>query len=223
MGLVYAIRHWSPYLKIQKFTAIVDHHALIWLVTRPAKTANGRILHWISDLQRYHLDLIHRAGTKHLDADAISRLLHFSDIPQRYEDASDQVAPVTGPVTQEMLQQAYEYSKIQQDYYKYLTSKTFLDANSTPAVLPVGMPHKRQPKAKNNATSTANAIDVNTDDYLELEGDLPPYELQEVDADAARTLSDMKQTTIFTSTGVILKDKALLLVIIRSETDRTSS
>ena len=45
MGLVYAIRHWSPYLKIQKFTAIVDHHALLWLVTRPAKTANGRILH----------------------------------------------------------------------------------------------------------------------------------------------------------------------------------
>ena len=45
MGLVYAIRHWAKYLQVQPFTAIVDHHALVWLVTQPAKTANGRILH----------------------------------------------------------------------------------------------------------------------------------------------------------------------------------
>ena len=41
MSLVMAIRHWAPYLRIAKFTAVVDHHALIFLITKPAKTNNG--------------------------------------------------------------------------------------------------------------------------------------------------------------------------------------
>ena len=209
MGLVYAIRHWSPYLKIQKFTAIVDHHALIWLVTRPAKTANGRILHWISDLQEYYFDIIHRAGTLHLDADAISRLLHFSDIPHRYEDASDQVAPVNGPVTQEMLQEAYEHNKIYHDYYKYLTSKTFLEVNGPPATLPKAMPTKKPGAIQGKPKAVTTAI--NPEDYLDVEedGELPPYELPDIDAEAARILSDLKQTAQYVSTGLIHEDHSL--------------
>ena len=69
MASVYAIRHWSPYLRLSKFTAVVDQHALIWLVTRPARTSNGRILHWIADLMEYHFDIVHRAGKLHVDAD----------------------------------------------------------------------------------------------------------------------------------------------------------
>jgi hypothetical protein len=80
---------------VQKFTARVDHHALIWLVTRPAKTANGRILHWNYVLQEFHFDVIHRARVEHLDADAISRLLHFSDLPDLYSDATDLVSSVS--------------------------------------------------------------------------------------------------------------------------------
>ena len=140
MGLVYAIRYWSSYLKVQKFTAIVDHHALIWLVTRPAKTANGRILHWISDLQEYHFDLIHRAGSQHLDADAISRLLHYSDIAQIHQDSSDQVEPANGQVTHRTLVDAYNDMVAQRDYYLLLTSKTFLATNPQPPTLPKPIP-----------------------------------------------------------------------------------
>ena len=50
MGLIYSIRHWSKYLRVQAFGAIVDHHALLYLVTQPAKTSNVRLLNWISDL-----------------------------------------------------------------------------------------------------------------------------------------------------------------------------
>ena len=80
MSLVMAIRHWAPYLRIAKFTAVVDHHALIFLITKPAKTNNGRILHWISDLLEFHFDVVHRAGKLHLDADAVSRLLNYNDM-----------------------------------------------------------------------------------------------------------------------------------------------
>ena len=136
MGLVYAIRYWSPYLKVQKFTAVVDHHALIWLVTRPAKTANGRILHWISDLQEYHFDIIHKAGIKHIDADAISRLLHYSDLPQRYPDSDDIVPPIDAVVTPEDNVKLYKQMIEARDYYLYLTSKTKLGTDGETAELP---------------------------------------------------------------------------------------
>ena len=136
MGLVYAIRYWSPYLKVQKFTAVVDHHALIWLVTRPAKTANGRILHWISDLQEYHFDIIHKAGAKHIDADAISRLLHYSDLPQRYPDSDDIVPPIDAVVTPEDNVRLYKQMIEARDYYLYLTSKTKLGIDGETAELP---------------------------------------------------------------------------------------
>jgi hypothetical protein len=186
MGLVYAIRHWSSYLKIQKFTAIVDHHALIWLVTRPAKTANGRILHWISDLQEYHFDLIHRSGQQHLDADAISRLLHFADIPRRVEDASDLVAPANGPMTQEILQEAVRNAKAQEEYWKYLTSKTFLDINGPPSQLPERMPQNRLPgvstlKSKSKASTKGNgAGEINLESYMEIGQELPSFTLPDL-------------------------------------------
>jgi hypothetical protein len=101
MGLVYAIRHWSTYLKVQKFTAVVDHSALVWLVNRPAKTANGRILHWISDLLEYHFDIIHRAGNLHIDADAISRLFRQQDMPAQQRDGTDQEPLIEGPFTED--------------------------------------------------------------------------------------------------------------------------
>jgi RNase H-like domain found in reverse transcriptase len=80
MALVYAIRHWSRYLRVQEFTAIVDHHALLHLVTQPAKTSNVRLLNWISDLHNYRFNIRYRKGTKHMDADAISRLLRYQDL-----------------------------------------------------------------------------------------------------------------------------------------------
>ena len=84
MTLVYAIRHWSPYLRLQKFTAIVDHHALVWLVTRPARASNGPILHWIADLMEYHFDVVHRAGNLHVDAEAVFRLLHYQELSKEF-------------------------------------------------------------------------------------------------------------------------------------------
>jgi hypothetical protein len=95
MGLVYAMRHWSRYLRVQRFTAITDHQALLWLLLQPAKTANGRILHWISDLLEFDFVVYHQWQT-HLDADTI--VSSASDLPPRYPDSTDIADPVTGPV-----------------------------------------------------------------------------------------------------------------------------
>jgi hypothetical protein len=101
MALVYAVRHWARYLRVQEFTAIVDHHSLLYLVTQPAKTSNVRLLNWISDLHNYRFNIRYRKGTKHMDADAVSRLLHYQDLDQHEaldtydEDAENHRGPAT--------------------------------------------------------------------------------------------------------------------------------
>jgi RNase H-like domain found in reverse transcriptase len=102
IALVYAIRHWSRYLRVQEFTAIVDHHALLHLVTQPAKTSNVRLLNWISDLYNYRFNIRYRKGTKHMDADAVSRMLRYQDIDLHnafaYDESEDEHR---GPATAE--------------------------------------------------------------------------------------------------------------------------
>jgi len=80
-GLVSASRHWERYLQNgHKWTAIVDHKALIYLVVKRTKTNNTRLLNSVLALQGHHFDIIHRNGEEHFDADAVSRILHSGDI-----------------------------------------------------------------------------------------------------------------------------------------------
>ena len=116
----------------------------------PPKTANGRILHWISDLTEYHFDIIHRSGKAHLDADAVSRLLCYSDLPQRYPDASDLVDPISGPVTHKDLVDTYmrlldmeEYLKRQLEPYPQAVPASGLAVNTLGVASP--LPDVRQP------------------------------------------------------------------------------
>ena len=101
MALVYAIKYWSPYLRVQEFTAIVDHHALVYLVSQPAKTSNVRILNWISELHAYRFNIHHRAGRRHLDADAVSRLLQYRDLEEHdaMHTVDWDVPDISGPAT----------------------------------------------------------------------------------------------------------------------------
>jgi hypothetical protein len=79
-GLHDAIEHWSIYLKnITTFDVVTDHYALVYLVTKPIRDSNGRLMRYIMDIQNYSFNLIHRKGGAHLDADAVSRLLRYDD------------------------------------------------------------------------------------------------------------------------------------------------
>ena len=79
-GLHDAIEHWSVYLKNSpSFEVVTDHYALVYLITKPIRDANGRLMRYIMDIQNYRFSLIHRKGGAHLDADAVSRLLRYDD------------------------------------------------------------------------------------------------------------------------------------------------
>ena len=85
-ALVSAARHWERYLQNgHKWTAVVDHKALIYLVVKRTKTNNTRLLNSVMHLQGHHFDIFHRNGEEHFDADAISRILHSGDIDEAQE------------------------------------------------------------------------------------------------------------------------------------------
>ena len=85
-ALVSAARHWERYLQNgHKWTAIVDHKALIYLVVKRTRTNNTRLLNSVMCLQGHYFDILHRNGEEHFDADAVSRILQSGDIQEAQE------------------------------------------------------------------------------------------------------------------------------------------
>jgi hypothetical protein len=72
--------HWAMYLRNGKpFSVVVDHQALLYLVKGRGRLTNRKILNMLMNLQEFRFSVIYRDGLRHLDADAISRLLHYQD------------------------------------------------------------------------------------------------------------------------------------------------
>ena len=91
-GLHDAIIHWSTYLRTGRhFEVVTDHYALVYMVTRPPRENNGRILRYTTDLLGYRFSVLHRKGGDHLDADAVSRLLRHDEYPVKIYTADELV------------------------------------------------------------------------------------------------------------------------------------
>jgi hypothetical protein len=72
LGIIWAIKHFHSYLSGSKFRLITDHAALKYL--NNMKEPKGKLARWIMTLQSYNFEVEHRAGKKHQNVDAISRI-----------------------------------------------------------------------------------------------------------------------------------------------------
>ena len=73
-AMVYAIRHFSHYLRFKKFTMIIDHKPLLaWRNISTERDATNRRVRWAMELSTYDMDVIFKEGKRHADADALSR------------------------------------------------------------------------------------------------------------------------------------------------------
>lgn len=123
LAVVWAVRKFHDYLGDREFTVFTDHNALKWLFTTD-KLPNARLLRWVLSLQAYSFKVTHRAGKKHQNADALSRL------PVKIEPVAVIAAPVSSTVNaKERLMKAQKEDPELEHVYEALSS---LDCGGSP-------------------------------------------------------------------------------------------
>jgi predicted aspartyl protease len=76
VALKYGVQHFDFYLRNTPFTAVVDHQALLALLNQ--KEPTGKFARWVALFQMYPMTLVYRQGSKHGNADALSRRVYTS-------------------------------------------------------------------------------------------------------------------------------------------------
>ncbi|CAI7730001.1 unnamed protein product [Closterium sp. NIES-54] len=72
LAVVWAIKHFRPYLYGSRFLLQTDHQALQWLMT--AKDLTGKLARWSLLLQEYDFTVSYQPGETHRNVDALSRM-----------------------------------------------------------------------------------------------------------------------------------------------------
>ena len=72
LSIVRFTRQFRHYLLGKVFTVRTDHSSLTWLLK--FKDPQGQLARWMEELALYHMVVQHRAGSKHGNADALSRI-----------------------------------------------------------------------------------------------------------------------------------------------------
>ncbi len=77
LAVVHFARLFRPYLLGRHFIVRTDHASLQWL--RNLRDVEGQLARWVMSLQEFDFQVQHRPGTRHGNADALSRRRHFGD------------------------------------------------------------------------------------------------------------------------------------------------
>ena len=74
-AVIFFIDHFKYYLALRPFRLRTDHRALVYL--HSMQHPSGMIQRWLHTLSTYQFQVEHRAGTKHANADGLSRATHI--------------------------------------------------------------------------------------------------------------------------------------------------
>lgn len=84
-AVIHFMRTWKYYLQHRPFVLRTDHESLKWIYTMESPT--GMIQRWLDTLANFQFTVVHRAGKKHGNADALSRIAHAEEAdPESPED-----------------------------------------------------------------------------------------------------------------------------------------
>ena len=71
LAIVWAVKHFRPYVYGVKFKIVTDHKPLTWLFS--VNDPGSRLIRWRLKLEEYDYEIIHKAGRANANADALSR------------------------------------------------------------------------------------------------------------------------------------------------------
>jgi transcription elongation factor Elf1 len=71
LAIVWACKHFRPYLLGRKFQIVTDHKGLTWIFN--VKDPSSRLMRWKLLLEEYDYEIQYRAGQRNCNADSLSR------------------------------------------------------------------------------------------------------------------------------------------------------
>ena len=84
LALVRFSNHYRHYLLGKKFKCRTDHNSLIWLMN--FKHLDGQLARWNEELSQFSMEIVHRPGKNHSNADALSRRPEKEEECQYYDE-----------------------------------------------------------------------------------------------------------------------------------------
>ena len=131
LAFIHFIHSWKYYLQHRLFLFRTDHQALQWLSTMKAPT--GITARWLEALSGFLFAVVHRAGTAHGNADALSRCEHAREPTKEEIAASNEealhiipqleptIAAIRTPVRQLSLEEIMRHQTADEDMKKVYT------------------------------------------------------------------------------------------------------
>ena len=84
LAFTWARKKFNSYVWGSKIKFVTDHHALCWLLSK--RELAGRLSWWALSLQEDYLTTVHKNGSRHIDADALSRFPIDNSEPTQSEE-----------------------------------------------------------------------------------------------------------------------------------------
>lgn len=99
LAIVWAVKHFRPYIFGRKFKLITDHRPLTWLFS--IKDPGSRLARWRLKLEEYEYEIEYKPGRINKNADALSRIRinHIQDYLNFQAESKLLTYPIQGPST----------------------------------------------------------------------------------------------------------------------------
>ena len=72
LAIIWAVKHFRPYIYGRKFKIVTDHRALTWLFN--VKDPGSKLIRWRLQLEEYDYQIVHKPGRVNSNADCLSRI-----------------------------------------------------------------------------------------------------------------------------------------------------
>ena len=139
LAIVNGLKQFRQYPTRRHFIIRTDHAALSWLRRTPETMP--QLARWLTFIEEFDYEVVHRDGRKHSNADGLSR--RAGSLAVSYEAASESDSDST---SSEQLAMVFQYAVTEQD--EAISCEQFEFREQMPSARPVREPDKEQAKTE---------------------------------------------------------------------------